>query len=515
MSRGIAIAVIALLLVIWGGAGLVVYRVAAPGAPADSEGAAGSQPQQTPAEEPPPLASWDQFPPDLVLFFTGQQEGRLKPCGCSPAFQKGGLAKRGAFLRYVRQKGWPVVALDLGGLVDDPQQAYGLLKYVPGPEHRLAKLEVSLQALSELGYDVVGLGPQDANLESGLLTYVSVAGELERPVVTNCNLSIPEDLQEVVRPYVVVEREGWKIGVLAVVGPNYKRYVKDEITPLRWQPPEDTVAAWLPKLSDCDLRVLLYYGHLESARRLVRKYADFDLVIHAEASEEPLGQEVWEGDTLLVTVGRKGMYAGTVGVRRGAQRPTLAFELTALDARFADDEAMRQLVYDTYLAKLAGLQLVQKIVKKPLDEGVFVAGVQECRACHPRTVKKWEESKHAQALEALRKTGEHVNPECLACHTTMFGYQGGYDGTPATAHLGGNQCENCHGPAGQHARDPDNIALRQALHLESVSAEAKLCKRCHDPENDPTFSFARRWPEVVHTQEARQDALEYRRRRRK
>ena len=512
MTRTAAFAIIVLLLAAWGGAGVLVYRLTGPerldrsAVPPSSDVADGER-------EPLPLSRWSESPPDLVLFFTGQQEGRLKPCGCSPAFQKGGLAKRGAFLSYVRQKGWPVVAVDLGGLVDNPQQSYGLLKYIPGPEHRLAKLEVSLQALSDLGYAAVGLGPQDANLESGLLTYVSVAGEFERPVVTNCNLSIPADLQEVVKPFVVLEQADFKIGVLAAVGKDYKSYVKDQITPLVWEPPADAISAWLPKLSECDLRVLLFYGNLDEARQLARTYSDFDIIIHAEESEEPLGQEVWEGQTLLATVGRKGMYAGAVGVWRGEQ-PKMAFELTALDARFDDDPAMRKLVYDVYLQKLAGLDLVSKLVKKPLPEGASVAGVDACVSCHPRTVAKWRQSKHALALEALRKTGEHVNPECLACHTTMFGYRGGYDGTPATAHLGGNQCENCHGPAGQHVRDPDNVALRQALHREAVSAEARLCKRCHDPENDPKFSFSVRWPEVVHTQEARKDALEYRRKRR-
>jgi hypothetical protein len=476
----------------------------------------GSEDRLTTARETlaDPLSSWSE-PPTLVFLFSGQQKGRLKPCGCAPQFQKGGLARRASFFQQVRQRNWPTVTLDLGGLVDDPRQIYGFAQYIAGPEHRLAKLQITVQALKEMQYDALGLGPEDINLEAGLLTYSSVIADVAGPVALCANISVPPDLQEQVRAYHRLERAGVTVGVTALVGKTHGSLIHDPQTQLAWVEPSEVLPGLLQALEGCQLKVLLFYGEESEARQIATSYAGaFDLVIHGDDADEPPGREAWVGETLLVTVGSKGKYAGAVGYWPRQQLRRLRFELVSLDNRFRDHPSVWRLVYRDYLDQLESLQLVERMVKKPLAAGQTIAGVEQCRACHPRTVKKWEQSHHALGLESLKKTGEHVNPECLACHTTRFGYVGGYGSTPQTAHLGGNQCENCHGPAGQHVADPENVRFRQALHLDLVSAEAQLCRRCHDAENDPEWDFSRRWPEVDHRQEARADALEYRRTKR-
>src|SRR5262245_61436935 len=55
--------------------------------------------------------------PDFVLLLSGQQHGYVLPCGCSRP-QYGGLERRYNFLKSLEQRGWPVVAVDLG---DVPQ----------------------------------------------------------------------------------------------------------------------------------------------------------------------------------------------------------------------------------------------------------------------------------------------------------------------------------------------------------------------------------------------------------
>ena len=54
--------------------------------------------------------------PDVALVFSGEQNGYLEPCGCAGLEnQKGGLKRRFTFLKQLREKGWNVVAMDLGG----------------------------------------------------------------------------------------------------------------------------------------------------------------------------------------------------------------------------------------------------------------------------------------------------------------------------------------------------------------------------------------------------------------
>src|SRR5689334_9096103 len=68
---------------------------------------------QGPGKIPSPLDKWNK--PDLVLIVSGQMYGYIQPCGCSKP-QFGGLARRFNFLQSLKDKGWPVVSVDLGDI---------------------------------------------------------------------------------------------------------------------------------------------------------------------------------------------------------------------------------------------------------------------------------------------------------------------------------------------------------------------------------------------------------------
>src|SRR6188474_3408483 len=79
--------------------------------------------------------------PDVALVFTGEQNGYLEPCGCAGLEnQKGGLRRRFTFLNELRAKGWPIVAMDLGG----QEQRFGKQAEI--------KFDFALRALALMGY---------------------------------------------------------------------------------------------------------------------------------------------------------------------------------------------------------------------------------------------------------------------------------------------------------------------------------------------------------------------------
>ena len=62
---------------------------------------------------------------------------------------------------------------------------------------------------------------------------------------------------------------------------------------------------------------------------------------------------------------------------------------------------------------------------------------------------------HADALEALhrvlKKDKKRANlTECISCHVTGYGYQGGFVDLRKTPELGEVSCEACHGVGGNH-----------------------------------------------------------------
>src|SRR5262245_38551218 len=54
--------------------------------------------------------------PDVAVLFSAEQDGYIEPCGCTGLEnQKGGLKRRFTLLKQLRDKGWPLVAIDGGG----------------------------------------------------------------------------------------------------------------------------------------------------------------------------------------------------------------------------------------------------------------------------------------------------------------------------------------------------------------------------------------------------------------
>jgi len=113
-------------------------------------------------------------------------------------------------------------------------------------------------------------------------------------------------------------------------------------------------------------------------------------------------------------------------------------------------------------------------------------GAESCADCHgdgeryPYHVT-WSTSAHARAFANLPPFAQ-TNATCLPCHTVGFGYPNGYTTAGGTEHLRGVQCENCHGPAGNHAVASGNLSRRPV-----VEKTSRLCGGCHTDAHQPTY----------------------------
>lgn len=136
-------------------------------------------------------------------------------------------------------------------------------------------------------------------------------------------------------------------------------------------------------------------------------------------------------------------------------------------------------------------------VAKPGEAGFFrvlgsdpaYVGSDVCAECHnvapQMTHSGWLDTAHAKAFDTLKKIGQDKNSACLACHTV--GYQaGGYVDIGTTPHLAGVQCENCHGPGGEHVDWASGSALPPKI-LPITTPNAMLCGGCHNGFHHPTF----------------------------
>jgi len=119
------------------------------------------------------------------------------------------------------------------------------------------------------------------------------------------------------------------------------------------------------------------------------------------------------------------------------------------------------------------------------------AGSQACAECHQNIHDTMMNTLHAQAFAALKPIHQETNPSCLPCHTVGYGVPTGFVSASATPHLEGVQCENCHGPAANHAANPDDPTARPRLEIAS-----QVCGGCHTGAQQPTFE---EWHSSAHS----------------
>lgn len=149
----------------------------------------------------------------------------------------------------------------------------------------------------------------------------------------------------------------------------------------------------------------------------------------------------------------------------------------------------------------------------------FTAHPMQCRKCHEKQYDFWESTKHASGYLALYVGNQHLDPECIGCHSLGYQHPGGFqkvrdtivgeissieflrsfeksggqadplrkpylekihqlekDGK-ITRFYQGIQCEHCHGLRGIH---PGGGRSRKV--------DVTTCRSCHIPERSPHFS---------------------------
>lgn len=107
------------------------------------------------------------------------------------------------------------------------------------------------------------------------------------------------------------------------------------------------------------------------------------------------------------------------------------------------------------------------------------AGAKVCITCHLPVCRVETNTFHATAFSdpLFKAAGGQTNANCFACHTLGYGAPTGFSSVSATPALEGVQCENCHGPAANHAASETTPAL-----FPRIENAATLCGGCHSAD---------------------------------
>jgi hypothetical protein len=498
-------------------------------------------PTEKKAEKPAPHAPVAKTPPKPLLkdwptpaaafVLSGEMHGYVEPCGCS-LNQLGGLSRRADLFRQIKDRGWPVTALDTGGLVANA-----------GRRQAKVKLRMAFDALRELHYAGIAMGVEEAQTGIDLLLF----DEKDRPPLLSCNLVIGGGDIGTHIPKTMATVGKLKVGVTAVLGDTLAAKVASqnagEIQVQRAVESLEKVVAEL-EAEKPDLLVLLSHAKLAESKKLAEKFPQFQLIVSAGGPEDPDPQPQYVGETLVVAPGQKGKHVAVVGYYPDEAGKKFRYESVALDGeRFQETPSMREHMR-RYQEALAVQELVSseprfddpRNTTRMIEDNPFV-GSKVCGECHTKAYKKWLSTGHAKATQSIKtgRKGEEAkfisrinDPECVACHVTgwetgrenqegpkdYYGFKSGFVSEQATLHLTGQGCENCHGPGGRHtelerqfakdAKQSDALTqFRDFLHLQVDGIGAKLCVKCHDGDNDPHFKtdgdvFEEFWSKIIH-----------------
>ncbi|MGQ9770860.1 MAG: multiheme c-type cytochrome [Thermogutta sp.] len=446
--------------------------------------------------------------PQLALIFTGNQDGYFEPCGCAGKERmKGGLSRRHTMIEQLRQQGWPVVVMDLGGLI----KGFGKQTEV--------KFQVTVDALRRIGYDVINLGRNDLRLPAPLLLSVIAPTSGERSEFVSANVALFDfDTDQWTNRFRVIEAGGKRVGVTAILGKSYHEEIHNP--DLAFLEPALALAKVVPQLKEhADILVLLAHAPRDEAFALVKQFPDFDVLALSDGPAEPPGapQYVPDTKTMLVFVGEKAMTAIVLGFFDRPEQP-IAYQRVILDSRYPDSPAMKEMMlsYQMQLQALGLDGLEIRLASHPRREiqGEFV-GSEKCASCHEESYRIWKRSGHSRAWETLVKLDppRNFDPECISCHVTgwhptrYFPYLSGFLSEEKTPHLINVGCESCHGPGGEHvAAEMGSDLDRQRRAAEAMivtkeeveNSEAHSCRNCHDLDNSPEFDFSTYWPLVEH-----------------
>ena len=486
--------------------------------------------------------------PDLVLVLSAEEHGYLLPCGCSRP-QKGGDERRYNFLQILRDKGWPIVALDLGDIAQAkaPVDVLTNLQQIP-------KYKVAMSARKAMDYTAVGLGPIEAS--NLFQIYGAYPLQEKKPPVIAANLrdrdkEYPEgfvDWVETTPPGSTL-----KVGVTSIMG----AYQSDQLAKsnsVRFDFGGAVLKALKPKAAKVDFRVLLYEGYTDrgnagkaEAIACAKMLPEYPVVValNEMTNDEPPGTPIkveheGGGSSIVVTLGHKCKYVGVVGVFKTGNKNApydLRYQMVEMGEEYITppeeekDHPILKLMEDytlelkngDYLTKYAQKKHPLQAVHPGKKQPEFV-GSDACKGCHAGAFKIWEKSTHSNAYKSLvdakRPSNRQFDPECIVCHTVGFGYESGFFDADKAKQLRNVGCENCHGPGSEHiAAEASGVKVkewRQAInpwkYLPGSPNQAQanqrnlkieqMCIKCHDDDNDVHWkgpdAFDKHWEPIKH-----------------
>ena len=205
-----------------------------------------------------------------------------------------------------------------------------------------SKGQVIVESMSAMGYDAMTVGESDLRLGLDLLLQRAEEADF---FFLSCNLVDPANQQPFFDPFVLLERDGVRIGILGVTHPEAATVaiVSEQVAVID---PIDAVREYLPAVREIsDVVIVLSHLGVDEDRSLARVFPGIDIIVGGRSRSLLTEPEV-EGSTVIVQAGFDGEWLGRLDVTldpTGHIRDPRV-QIIPLDPEIADDPELAALV---------------------------------------------------------------------------------------------------------------------------------------------------------------------------
>ena len=410
----------------------------------------------------------------LTIVYSGNLDGELEPCGCSDEGNLGGIKRRVTTVDRIKDQNPDSVIISSGGLI----ASEGTNDYL--------KAVYILKAFAGLSYDAIGVQWNDLNYGAELAT------ENKLPwVATNW---LKDDFAE----SITINRtiKGRSVAI------KFFTWLDPDGSPVRQMPggkavTSDDIGKLAEQLKVAKKQKKLVVLTTTLPLEIIKEQLPLDSIdiLLVRSAYEVYGEPKIVGNTLVLEPGSRGMRLGKLQLTLAKNNNIKDWkhEVIAMPGSVPDAPRMAAW-YDEYNAKVKEDYLKRVELRKQRESGESpFMGEEQCKTCHPKQHKIWQESEHAIAFEDLEIVKKSFDPTCIKCHVVGFNKPGGFVDINITSHLINVQCENCHGAGKEHAKSSGQKPV-----ANKNWPREKMCAQCHVPKHSPSFDVKKYWPKIAH-----------------
>ena len=410
---------------------------------------------------------------ELLLIYSGNTLGELKPCGCTKEEDQGGFERRATYFNQAFLSTKNILLVDTGDSFKEPTLQGKI------------KANYIMQAMSKLKYDVLIPGDKDLIYGESFL---------------NNNKSIPWLLSnaklkgiELPKRKIKTFENGLTAAILGIVDPELYYSIKHSGGQFSDQ--KITAQKLIKKIKASekpDLIVLLTHMKREKAISLL-KLDGVDIIIngHIEKDTDIIDMAaVKKGEKIFIQPGPRGQKMGELTIHiNSLGNKSFEQRIIRLDSKIKFDPEMGKW-YQKYNQEVEDLFFASMDTRKNQNKKKKTYATEKiCLTCHSNTHKTWSMSRHSHAYETLNRVNKTFDPECLKCHVTGLDRIGGFVSEADTPELKNVQCEACHGPGLDHSKQ---------LQTKFKTNAKNACELCHNKTHSPNFNYLKYWPKIKH-----------------